>query len=345
MSGQTERKTNGHVDTQSTETATHLKYFSLVTLMLQNAVFILMMRYVRTRPGDMFMSTTAVIMSEVLKFLACFIIIFYKEGSVRAFLSHLNENIIQQPMDCLKISVPSIIYTVQNNLLFVAVSNLDAAVFQVTYQLKILTTALFSVLMLGKPLSRLQWLALFILFCGVALVQVQPSNSSQSKIAVEQRPLLGLVAVLVQCCLSGFAGVYFEKILKGTNQSIWLRNVQLGIIGSVIGLITMEINDGPKVTEKGFFFGYDYVVWTVICLQSFGGLVVAVVVKYADNILKGFATSGAIIISCIAAIYFFDFHLSLQFFVGATLVIISVFMYSKYVPMKPIATLTVNQKV
>lgn len=345
MSGQTERKTNGHVDTKSTETATHLKYFSLVTLMLQNAVFILMMRYVRTRPGDMFMSTTAVIMSEVLKFLACFIIIFYKEGSVRAFLSHLNENIIQQPMDCLKISVPSIIYTVQNNLLFVAVSNLDAAVFQVTYQLKILTTALFSVLMLGKPLSRLQWLALFILFCGVALVQVQPSNSSQSKVAVEQRPLLGLVAVLVQCCLSGFAGVYFEKILKGTNQSIWLRNVQLGIIGSVIGFITMEINDGPKVTEKGFFFGYDYVVWTVICLQSFGGLVVAVVVKYADNILKGFATSGAIIISCIAAIYFFDFHLSLQFFVGATLVIISVFMYSKYVPMKPIATLTVNQKV
>lgn len=114
------------------ETATHLKYFSLVTLMLQNAVFILMMRYVRTRPGDMFMSTTAVIMSEVLKFLACFVIIFYKEGSVRAFLSHLNENIIQQPMDCLKISVPSIIYTVQNNLLFVAVSNLDAAVFQVS---------------------------------------------------------------------------------------------------------------------------------------------------------------------------------------------------------------------
>jgi UDP-sugar transporter A1/2/3 len=78
------------------------------------------------------MSTTAVIMSEVLKFLACFLIIFIKEGSLRAFLSHLNENIIKQPMDCIKISVPSIIYTLQNNLLFVAVSNLDAAVFQVS---------------------------------------------------------------------------------------------------------------------------------------------------------------------------------------------------------------------
>jgi len=291
------------------------------------------------------MSTTAVIMSEVLKFLACFVIIFYKEGSVRAFLAHLEENIIKQPLDCLKICVPSIIYTLQNNLLFVAVSNLDAAVFQVTYQLKILTTALFSVIMLGKPLSRLQWVALFILFVGVALVQVQPTDSSQSKVPVAQNPMLGLIAVLVQCCLSGFAGVYFEKILKGTSQTIWLRNVQLGVIGSVIGFITMELNDGAKVSEKGFFFGYDYVVWIVICLQSFGGLVVAVVVKYADNILKGFATSGAIIISCIAAIYFFDFHLSIQFFVGATLVIISVFMYSKFVPIKPITTITVTQKV
>jgi UDP-sugar transporter A1/2/3 len=205
----------------------------------------------------------------------------------------------------------------------------------VTYQLKILTTALFSVIMLGKPLSRLQWVSLFILFCGVALVQVQPTDSSQSNVPVKQNPFLGLVAVLVQCCLSGFAGVYFEKILKGTKQSIWLRNVQLGVIGSIIGFVTMEINDGQKVSEKGFFFGYDYVVWTVICLQSFGGLVVAVVVKYADNILKGFATSGAIIISCIAAIYFFNFQLSLQFFVGATLVIVSVYMYSKFVPPQP----------
>ena len=39
---------------------------------------------------------------------------------------------------------------------------------------------------------------------------------------------IGLVAVLFACCSSGFAGVYFEKILKGTKPSIWLRNIQLG---------------------------------------------------------------------------------------------------------------------
>ena len=67
-------------------------------------------------------------------------------------------------------------------------------------------------------------------------------------------------------------------------------------------------------------------------LQAFSGLIVAVVVKYADNILKGFATSAAIVISCVVSMYLFDFQLSVQFVVGSTLVIAATYMYSRYVP-------------
>jgi hypothetical protein len=39
---------------------------------------------------------------------------------------------------------------------------------------------------------------------------------------------MGFGAVLMATMTSGFAGVYFEKILKTGPTSVWLRNIQLG---------------------------------------------------------------------------------------------------------------------
>lgn len=201
---------------------------------------------------------------------------------------------------------------------------------QVTYQLKILTTAVLSVIVLKAKLSSQQWIALIVLFFGVALIQL-PTEHNPSPSEGKQNVVIGLIAVLIACFLSGFAGVYLEKILKGTNPSIWLRNVQLGFLGALFGLCTVFVSDWGTISEKGFFGGYDWVVWLVVCLQSFGGLIVAVAVKYADNILKGFATSLAIIVSCIVSVYIFNFRITYSFSVGTTLVLMATYMYSRYV--------------
>ena len=61
-----------------------------------------------------------------------------------------------------------------------------------------------------------------------------------------------------------------------------------------------------------YFPRYDLFVVYLVGMNATGGLLVAVVVKYADNILKGFACSLAIIISSIISIFLFGFQLSLQ---------------------------------
>ena len=309
-----------------------LKYISLLTLTFQNAILGLSMRYSRTRSGDMFFEGTAVLMAEVAKLVTCAYLVYRSpdEGGkdIQKFAGILYKTIILNKLDTLKVCVPSFIYLIQNNLLYVAAEHLDVATYQITYQLKILTTAIFAVLILKRTLIKTQWLSLVILVFGVVLVQM--SDSKETKIegeSREQNRLLGFSSALTACVLSGLAGIYFEKILKGSTVSVWMRNIQLSLLAIPLGIFVSFFKHSEGIREKGFFFGYDIFVFYLIMLNAMGGLLVAVVVKYADNILKGFATSLAIIITCIVSIFLFGFTLSLQFTVGASMVIGSIFLY------------------
>ncbi|KAM9848536.1 solute carrier family 35 member A3a [Aulostomus maculatus] len=310
-----------------------LKYLSLGVLVFQTTTLVLTMRYSRTlqAEGPRYLASSAVVAAELIKILTCVMLVFKENSySVRALNSILRQEIAHKPIETLKLAIPSGIYTLQNNLLYIALSNLDAATYQVTYQLKILTTALFSVSMLGRRLGVYQWLSLLILMAGVALVQ-WPSDSVEAtdkKALSAGSQVVGVTAVLVACCSSGFAGVYFEKILKESKQSVWVRNIQLGMFGLMFGFLGMLTYDGKRVLDSGMFQGYNTVTFVVVALQALGGLVIAAVIKYADNILKGFATSLSIILSTLISYFWLqDFDPSGVFFFGAALVIGATFLY------------------
>uniref|UniRef100_A0A3Q2EA63 Solute carrier family 35 member A3a n=1 Tax=Cyprinodon variegatus TaxID=28743 RepID=A0A3Q2EA63_CYPVA len=307
-----------------------LKYLSLGVLVFQTTSLVLTMRYSRTlqAEGPRYLASSAVVVAEVMKILTCVLLNISSGYSMRALNSILRQEILHKPIETLKLAIPSGIYTLQNNLLYVALSNLDAATYQVTYQLKILTTALFSVSMLGRRLGVYQWLSLLILMAGVALVQ-WPSDSTaapEKEAHSAGSQFVGVTAVLVACCSSGFAGVYFEKILKESKQSVWVRNIQLGMFGLVFGLFGMLAYDGERVRESGMFQGYNTVTWTVVALQALGGLVIAAVIKYADNILKGFATSLSIILSTLISYFLLqDFDPSRRMMMMMMMVVSSYF--------------------
>jgi UDP-galactose transporter len=126
---------------------------------------------------------------------------------------------------------------------------------------------------------------------------------------------IGLFAVLVACALSGLAGVTFEKILKDStsakNTTLWVRNCQLSFWSLFPSLFLGVIwKEGDAIAKTGFFAGYNWVVWTAILFQAAGGVIVALVINYADNIAKNFATSVSIVLSCVASAYFFDFQVT-----------------------------------
>jgi solute carrier family 35 (UDP-sugar transporter), member A1/2/3 len=105
------------------------------------------------------------------------------------------------------------------------------------------------------------------------------------------------------------------------------RHLTIGLINDV--MLSKVYNDYAVVSEDGFFQNYNMMVWVVIALQGLGGLVIAAVIKYADNILKSFGTSLSIIVTGLISYYFLDdFTISMYFTMGTALVIASVFLYS-----------------
>lgn len=252
---------------------------------------------------------------------------------MRTFSKKLRVEVTGKPREIAKLMIPALLYTVQNNMLYVALANLDAATYSVCYQTKILTTALFSVILLRKKLSATKWGALVLLTVGVALAQLSGLSAHDihkvDETAGGQSPLRGFMCVMGAACTSGFAGVYFEMLLKGSKTSLWIRNIQMGIPSIVLSLVSVLAKDWAVVTTHGFFYGYNWAVVAVILLQAVGGLVVAVVVKYADNIRKSFATAVSIIISCALSALLFDFRPTFVFTLGSAMVVGSVFLYTK----------------
>lgn len=222
---------------------------------------------------------------------------------------------------------------IQNNLQYVAASNLDAATFQVTYQMKILTTAFFSVILLRKRLSSPKWFALLLLAIGVATVQIQNGGSKHTDSIHAANPFTGFMAVTAACFTSGLAGVYFEMVLKNSQADLWVRNVQLSLF-SLLPALAPIIVAGGRSGELGsfgthLFRNFGPWAWATVAVQVFGGLVTALVIKYSDNILKGFATSLSIVISSLASVALFNFTLTFSFLMGSGIVLAATMLYSQ----------------
>ncbi|OBT50409.1 hypothetical protein VE04_08250, partial [Pseudogymnoascus sp. 24MN13] len=314
-----------------------IQRISLILLAIQNSALIMTMHYSRIAPvesGRRYLPSTAVLLVEIIKLVASLSITTFEmakahpTSSPRDLFVLLRKSFLSS--DSWKLIIPAALYTLQNSLVYVAISNLEAVTFQVIYQLKILTTVLFSIGLVGKTISSRQWLALVLLTLGVAIVQISnplpsfeemksklttllsPSPSELSPLASKSSFLpgqpeaaqilhsstmsaaRGLLAVLAASLISGFTSVYFELIIKSTisSVSLWTRNVQLSFYSLFPALfLGVLYQDGPSISTHGFFAGYNSIVWVVIVLQALGGVLVAVVITSADNVAKNFAAS------------------------------------------------------
>ncbi|KAJ2998492.1 hypothetical protein HDV02_004500 [Globomyces sp. JEL0801] len=248
---------------------------AFVVLIAQTSSLILVLRHSRTLPGQKYLPSTVVILTELSKLILSLIGYLFTEE--KWSLSLLYQDILGAESDWLKMMVPAVLYFVQNLINFVAISNLDAATFQVTAQLKLPITAIFSVMILKTHLSKTKWTSLFAIMCGIVMVTLAESGLVQHE---SENRSLGFMAVVSATMLSGFTAIWFEAALKGKTISLFVRNIQLSLFSIIPGFFfAICYVDGAQIIEDGFFQGYSVWTWIAIANQALGGLTCAVVVK------------------------------------------------------------------
>lgn len=161
-----------------------LKWSVLLLLVIQTAGHALLLRYSRisqlSHGERRFLSSSAILVTEIVKlaislFVFILAFIYYDNSgfgvcnSGQRAVRHLTEELFSQNMKLL--ALPGLLFLLQTQMIYMGISNLHITTFQVLQLLKILTTAFFSVAMLGTKLSKTQIAALFMLIVGVYVVQ------------------------------------------------------------------------------------------------------------------------------------------------------------------------------
>uniref|UniRef100_A0A183BY08 EamA domain-containing protein n=1 Tax=Globodera pallida TaxID=36090 RepID=A0A183BY08_GLOPA len=311
------------------------KCYVVVLAVLVWTGYTLLVAYTRqkTPKSELYSSSTVVFFSECTK-LAITLFFIYRDCdfSITTGKQLLDREYFSKPLEILKMSVPSIAYALQNNLDFVALSNLEASVYQVTTQLKIPSTAVFMMLFLGRRFSMKRWVAILLLCAGVASVELD-SLESEGQIGTKSgagNRFVGIFAVFATCVTAGFAGVYFEKMLKdGSSTPFWIRNLQMYSCGVCSAFVGCFLKDYSHIKENGLFYGYNVWVLAIVLSLSLGGIYISLIMKHLDNLYKSFASSISIVAVTLLSLLIFENTFIGTFFVfGALTVCFALVLYN-----------------
>lgn len=310
------------------------KAICLSALVIQNTGLVTVTRYSKAVLKEEYIASSVVLMMEVTKLVFAATCVHLKKEE--SFLTKQDWStagkLIWLIQHSLVMSIPALCYFFNNVLAYTALENLSSSVYGVLQQAKILSFALFSVILLRKKISISKWRALLLLFMGASLVEQHTFNEHEDNSF--GNPVKGTIAMVIMVLTSGFAGVYYEKMLKGVSKSpqdilsVWDRNVQLATwsIGfSLIGLF----KDRDQINEKGLLFGWSFVTIFQCLLMTSGGLLSAVIIKYCDVIIKGMATTIALIATSLVGWWFLGDILDLTFLNGMGVTIIAVLNYNQ----------------
>ncbi|KAI1853474.1 hypothetical protein JX266_001458 [Neoarthrinium moseri] len=266
-----------------------------------------------------------VLAAEVLKVFACWAWWIYKSSDRNSSYWTRNREYWESAFCGIpSFAVPATCYVVQNALQYLAASYLDVFTYQLLSQLKLITTALCGFLLLGRRPSIVQCLSLLTVGVGVTISQKSAAIVKNNHKRTGKSG--GIIFMVVACMLSGFAGVYTERLLRKQTGMLLTSNAQMAFSSLIVSVILGFLSHGPR-TWYDFLPDFDILICICVLLQALGGFLVSWCIKATDSNSKNLAASVGMIASALGSVYFFDEQLTWQLIGGGFIVTLSTYVF------------------
>ena len=215
----------------------------------------------------------------------------------------------------------ALLYAIINNTVFLSYRLSDPGTYALIKSGTTLVTALNLMISCGQPITKRQWMAIAFQICGVMVTQYHPETGSLY-------PFSTYSLLVAQTVVSAVAGVYNQRLLKAESGSLHVCNMALYIFGTVINLVVHLMCRLTVPGEPSFFAGYDSASSIMVIVSSvFIGLAINAVYKYADALVKCFASAVATGILLYVAPMVFAVPLSFLVIPGTVTVFVATWLY------------------
>ena len=104
--------------------------------------------------------------------------------------------------------------------------------------------------------------------------------------------------------------------------------VQLALVSLAILGIYAVIMDYQKIAKNGIFHNFTTGAFVSIFNSAIGGLIVASVLKYADSVLKSYATAISVVMTGVLSMLLFGTELDTIYAMGIVNVVCAVLLYN-----------------
>lgn len=285
----------------------------------------------------------SVLLSEVCKFFMSATLLLYQLKKKRP----RDAPPLTSPLgiSSFKFAVPALLYALHNNIIFIALELLSPVTYQLFNNIKIVTTGMVFRIFLRRPLRMNQWMAILLLLLSMCVTQLNCENAASG--GTDEKILQGFLWMIALSCCSAFAGVYNEFLLKnGVQSSLMWKNMQLYFFGAISCMIPyiytrMERKTlGDPMAFQNPLVGFGPMAWGVVLMNGLLGQIISAIFFYADNIVKVYAASGAVLLTPFVSHYFFYTPLHIPLFLGIGVCLISLFLY--FLPQNQLFTTDVD---